>query len=136
MTDGVIRNNFVVAGADKGIEVCWADAVDVCHNTVFADVGKGWAIHCHWRELRDVTIRNNVVRGEILGDEGVLASGNVTAEVDDAWFGGAAGGDLHLTQLGSKAAARVTRIQGCETDFDGDHRGERTCAGADEVLPE
>jgi hypothetical protein len=136
MTDGAIRNNFVVAGADKGIEICWADGVEVSHNTVLADVGKGWAIHCHWRELRDVRVRNNLVRGQILGEEGMCASGNVAASVDDAWFRDAARGDLHLTDLGSKSVAREPRTEGCDKDFDGEARAEKTLAGADEVRPE
>lgn len=136
VTDGVIRNNFVVAGADKGIEVCWADGVTVCHNTVLADVGKGWAIHCHWRELRDVEVRNNLVRGKILGDAGMLARSNVLDDIADAWFRDAAEGNLHLTQLGSDSVARVARVHECEMDFDGEERAEKTFAGADEVLPE
>jgi hypothetical protein len=136
MTDGVIRNNFVVAGADKGIEVCWADGVAVSHNTVLADVGKEWAIHCHWRELRDVQVQNNLVRGQILGDEGLIASGNVAESLDDAWFRDAREGDLHLTQLGSTSVVRRPRIEGCDEDFDGEARAEMTLAGADEVLPE
>jgi len=133
MTNGVIRNNFVVAGADKGIEVCWGDGVDVYHNTVLADVGKKWAIHCHWRELRDVHVRNNLVRGQILGDEAMIASGNVAEGVENAWFRDAAGGDLHLTALGPESVAREPRLERCEKDFDGEARPESTLAGADEV---
>jgi len=136
MTDGVIRNNFVVAGADKGIEVCWADGVDVCHNTVLADVGKGWAIHCHWRELRDVQVRSNLVRGQVLGDEDMVASGDLTKGVEDAWFADVAGGNLHLTDLGSRSVAQRPQIDECCQDFDGEPRVGRTLVGADDVLSE
>ena len=133
---GVIRNNFVVAGADKGIEVCWADGVRVYHNTVLADVGKGWGIHYHWRELSNVHIAHNIVRGRVFGDEsGVVSENNVTDGVEDSWFRNPAEGDLHLTAAATAAMDTVGRLPDCSTDFDGEERppeGTEADVGADE----
>ena len=134
-TGGLIRNNFIVAGADTGIEVCWADGVKVYHNTVLtSDEQSGSAIHYHWRQLADIEIRNNVVRGRIYGDEGgVRKAGNITAGVEDKWFQDAAAGDLHLTAAASPALGAVDRLPDCPEDFDGEARRPKgTDAGADQ----
>ncbi len=132
-TGGIICNNFVVAGADKGIEICWANGVKVYHNTVLADVGKGWGIHCHWNELRDVRVAGNLVRGQVLGDAaGVTVEGNLTVGIDDAWFRDPREGDLHLTAAAQAAMNTATRLRECLEDFDGQARSASADVGADE----
>jgi len=123
-TGGIIRNNFIVAGVDKGIEICWARGVKVYHNTVLADApGKGWGIHYHWQEISDISIANNIVRGRIFGDEGGVAKeNNLTEGIEDAWFRDAADGDLHLTAAAAAAMNRADRLSDSPTDFDGGER--------------
>ncbi len=135
-TGGIIRNNFVVAGADKGIEICWANGVKVYHNAVLADVGKGWGIHYHWNELRDVHVANNLVRGRLLGDAaGVMVEGNLTRGIENGWFRQPQEGDLHLTAA-AKAAMNVrSRLPECSEDFDGEARSANADVGADEYVP-
>ncbi|MFB3880847.1 MAG: hypothetical protein ACE149_06265 [Armatimonadota bacterium] len=131
MTGGIIRNNFVVSGADTGIELSWVKDVLVCHNTVLAGSADGSAIHYHWREISGVEVIGNIVRGRIHGDEGgVSRSDNLTEGIQDCWFSDAAAGDLHLTpdaQLGE-----VPRLGRCPTDFDSKPRQDPTTPGADE----
>jgi hypothetical protein len=105
-TGGVIRDNFIVVGADTGIEVCWARGVQVHHNTVLTANEQGGAIHYHWNELSGITITDNIVRGRIFGDEGgVTVKDNVTA-AKDGWFRDVASGDLRLTAEGTAAVRR------------------------------
>ena len=140
-TGGVIRNNFIVAGADKGIEVCWASGVKVYHNTVLTpDPDRGRGIHCHWRELTRIHIANNLVRGRIYGDEdGITKEGNLTQGIADHWFRNVAEGDLHLTAAATAAIDQADPVPGCSTDFDGDPRPAargQADLGADEQEPE
>jgi hypothetical protein len=131
-TGGVIRNNFIVAGADTGIEICWARGVKVYHNTVLTPSQSGSGIHYHWNEISDLDIANNLVRGRIYGDEGgVIKHGNVTAGIEDGWFKDVAGGDLHLT--GGAKVGKASRLSGCSEDFDGETRPAQTMVGGDEM---
>jgi len=133
-TGGVIRNNFIVTGADTGIEICWADGVKVYHNTVLTPSERGGAIHYHWQQITDIEISSNLVRGRIHGDEGgVTKAGNITSGVEDKWFKEAAAGDLHLTAAATPALGAVDRLPACPEDFDGEARGAKgTDAGADQ----
>lgn len=133
-TGGVIRNNFIVGGVRTAIEVCWARDVKVYHNTILTGSEDGRAIFHFWRELSGVEIRNNIVRGRIWGDGiGVTIADNVSYGVQDAWFRDVAGGDLHLTAEGRAAVARLPCLAACLEGFDGQVRGEKTRAGADEA---
>jgi len=126
-TGGIIRNNFIVAGVDTGIEICWAKGVKVYHNTVLADApGEAAGIHYHWQEISDISIANNIVRGRIFGDEGGVAKeNNLTEGIEDAWFRDAADGDLHLTDAAAAAMDRADPLADCPTDFDGRQRPGR-----------
>ncbi len=137
-TGGIIRNNFIVAGVDKGIEVCWAKGVKVYHNTVLADVGKKWAIHAHWRELRDVDVAHNLLRGRVAVEGETVVRGNVTNGIEDSWFRNVADGDLHLTMAATAAVDRTDALPECPEDFDGESRpceAGRADVGADEYVP-
>jgi hypothetical protein len=128
-TGGIIRNNFIVMGADTGIEVCWARGVKVYHNTVLTKDDAGLAIHYHWQELSGIEIRNNLVRGQITGDAGEIAlSGNVAKGVTAEWFRDAAAGDLHLASAAH--VAKAPRVDGCQQDFEGKARAGKTEVGA------
>jgi hypothetical protein len=130
-TGGVIRSNFIVTGADTGIEISWARGVKVYHNTVLTPSGNGSGVHYHWNEISDLDIANNLVRGRIYGDEGgVTQRGNVTAGIGDAWFRDVASGDLHLTPAAKLAP--VDRLPDCPTDFDQQPRPVETTPGADQ----
>jgi hypothetical protein len=130
---GIIRNNFIVAGADTGVEISWARGVKVYHNTILTPDDSGPAIHYHWNEISHLDIANNLVRGRIWGDKGgVVQHGNLTAGIRDAWFRNAREGDLHLMGPGAAAVAHVARLADCPEDFDRQGRRERTNIGADQ----
>lgn len=135
MTGGIIRNNFIVAGKDTGIEICWADDVKVYHNTVLMpDSGRGAGIHYHWQDLHGIDIRNNIVRGRVYGDEaGVMVADNITAGVEESWFQDAAAGDLHLTPAAGPALGAARRLADSPDDFDRAARNATTDAGADQM---
>ncbi len=131
MTDGTIRNNFIVAGADTGIELSWVRGAKVYHNTVLTPDANGKGIHYHWMEISGVEIANNLVRGDIFGDEGnVSKRDNVSTGVPDSWFRDLASGDLHLAPAAQ--IARVARLPDCPDDFEGAARPAQTMPGADE----
>ena len=131
MTAGIIRNNFIVAGADTGIELSWVRDVKVYHNTVLTRGGNGNGIHYHWKEISGIEIANNLVRGRIYGDEGkVRKRDNLTTGIQDSWFKGLASGDLHLTPAAQMG--RAERLPDCPNDFDGTARPSHTAPGADE----
>ena len=131
MTNGVIRNNFIVAGADTGIELCWVNGVKVYHNTVLTPGADGSGIHYHWNDISGVEIANNLVRGRIWGDQGgVTQRGNQTSGVEDSWFRDVGCGDLHLTD--DARTATVSRLADCPEDFDRAARPEQTAPGADQ----
>jgi PKD repeat protein len=124
MTNGMIRNNFIVNGADTGIELCWINGCKVYHNTVLTDDpvnGKG--IHYHYNELLGIHIASNIVRGMIYGDPGdVTVENNITSGIEDSWFEDVSTGDLHLTALATPAIDQVDRLADCVEDFDQETR--------------
>jgi len=139
MTNGMIRNNFIVNGPDTGIELCWVNGTKVYHNTVLTDDpvnGKG--IHYHYNELLGIHIASNIVRGMIWGDPGdVTVENNVTSGVLDSWFDDVSTGDLHLTALATPAIDQVDRLADCTEDFDQEDRPTASGMadiGADERL--
>jgi hypothetical protein len=129
---GVIRNNFIVAGADAGIEISWARGVKVYHNTVLTPGENGTAIHYHWNEISGIEIANNLVRGRIYGEEGGVTKRGNASPARDSWFRAIAEGDLHLTPDGAAAAPREARVADCLEDFDRKPRPEQTDVGGDE----
>ncbi|MBE9565364.1 MAG: hypothetical protein IMF16_01265, partial [Proteobacteria bacterium] len=136
-TGGLIRNNFIVVGADTGLEICWATDVKVYHNTILTDDPEnGNAIHHWWEELVNVHIASNIVRGLMYGDEsGVTKENNLTSGIQDSWFTDVNTGNLHLTSSATPAIDEVDRLPDCTTDFDEEVRptGAGLCdIGADE----
>ena len=107
VSDGVIRNNFIVGGADCGIELWYAEQIKVCHNSI-------WRPERNWnRGIRIGTgtsqtdIVNNLVHGEIRLDGGKAElRQNLTGRLD-GYFVDPASGNLALT-----SAARGAIDQG------------------------
>jgi len=120
MTNGIIRNNFIVNNVDTGIELCWVNGVKVYQNTVLTpnDAGKG--IHYLWNTLLGIHIANNIVRGMIYGDAGadVTLEGNLNSGILDSWFTNVSTGDLHLNSSATPAIDEVNRLADAPTDYD------------------
>ncbi len=131
--DGIIRNNFIVAGdrRGKGIEVTWADNVEVCHNTIYAPEQQYRAIH-YFQKVSGLNIANNLVQGNILGEGDAQLTGNLKGNLD-GYFISPAVGDLHLTVRAEKAIGKGTETGCAQNDIDGQERKKIPDIGADEL---
>ena len=129
--DGIIRNNFIVVDTKgMGIEVVWADNVQVCHNTVYTPNPQQGAIH-YFQKISRLLIANNLVRGRIFGEEEARLEGNVTGNLD-GYFVNPAVGDLHLTARAAEAPGKGVQLTGVRDDIDGQKRKKHTEVGADQ----
>ena len=130
--DGIIRNNFIVPDAQRGtgIEVVWADNVQVCHNTIYAPNINYGAIR-HYQKISRLLVSNNLVRGRIYGDGDVRLEGNFTGEID-GYFVNPAAGDLHLTKSAVEALGKGLQLSSVLEDIDGQKRKKHTDLGADQ----
>jgi pectate lyase len=130
--DGMIRNNFIVAGHERGcgIEVIWADNIHVCHNTVYSPSPKYRAIR-YFQKISRLHIANNLVAGGIFGEEGAQSEGNFTGDLD-GYFVSPAVGDLHLTARALEAFGKGIPINCVLEDIDGYPRKIPPDVGADE----
>jgi len=102
--DGIIRDNTIVAGVDKGIELVWLDNVKVYNNTVYCSDPQGRAIH-YFQRVNRLHIANNLVRGRIEGEGDVVLENNVVGLLDN-YFVNPATGDLSLTEAAKAALGR------------------------------
>lgn len=92
VADGVIRNNFIAGGPDCGIELWYADGIQVLNNTI-------WRPDRNWnRGIRvgagtaHTQIANNLVHGEIRFDGGEAeVSHNLTGRLEGFFVDPAAG---------------------------------------------
>jgi hypothetical protein len=97
VSDGMIRNNFIVGGTDCGIELWHVQRITVYHNTI-------WRPERNWhRGIRVGTgtsqaeIVNNLVHGEIQVEGGQAQLRNNLASRLDGYFVDVASGNLALT---------------------------------------
>jgi hypothetical protein len=110
VSDGVIRNNFIVGGPDCGIEIWYADSIKVYNNSI-------WRPDRNWsRGIRIGTgtshtdIVNNLVHGEIQFDGGeAQLRQNLTGRLD-GYFVDAASGNLALTSAAIRAIDQATSL--------------------------
>jgi hypothetical protein len=103
VAEGIIRNNFIAGGPDCGIELWYADRVQVLHNTI-------WRPEQNWsRGIRVGTgtahteIVNNLVHGEIRSDGGEAQVAHNLSGRLEGWFVDPSSGNLALTGKASGA---------------------------------
>ena len=128
--DGIIRNNAILAGAGKGIELVWLDNVKVYHNTVYCPNPQGRAIH-YFQRIHRLHLANNLVRGRIEGEGDVISESNVVGTLD-GYFINPLMGDFHLTADATMALGKGIALPLVQDDIDGGERGESPDVGADE----
>jgi len=128
--DGIIRNNAIVAGADKGIELVWLDNVKVYNNTVYCHNLRGRAIH-YFQKINRLYLANNLVRGRMEGEGDVISENNVVGTLD-GYFVKPETGDLHLTEAAALALEKGIALPLVQDDIDGEMRGDPSDIGADE----
>ena len=131
MTRGLARNNFVVGGAGKAIEMCRTVDTRVCHNTVVArSVKHPRSVH-FFQGSKGGGSYNNIVHGRVDVEAGVASGGNVVGDCT-GWFVNRAVGDLHLTAKAVRAFGAGRPLKDIRRDFDGQERRSPPDAGADE----
>jgi hypothetical protein len=103
VSDGMIRNNFIVGGPDCGIELWHAQGIKVFHNTI-------WRPEQNWnRGIRIGTgtaqtdVVNNLVHGEIRLEGGEARVEHNLAQRLNGYFVNPAAGNLMLTSMARRA---------------------------------
>jgi len=97
VADSVIRNNFIAGGPDCGIELWYAEGIQVCHNSIRRpdrNFGRGIRIGTGTSQT---TVVNNLVHGEIRLEGGQAALRHNLAGRLDHYFADPASGNLALT---------------------------------------
>src|SRR3989339_88992 len=132
---GYIRNNFIVRGADKGIEMENCTDIRIYNNTLYSsDPNYARAVYFN-NNFSGNEFRNNIVFGNISGSVNTMSSNitrNSSGDAATNWFVNRTNGDLHLT---ANATAAINQgAAGLVTgDFDGHQRIDGQCdIGADE----
>ncbi|MBA3845533.1 MAG: right-handed parallel beta-helix repeat-containing protein [Planctomycetes bacterium] len=142
VTSAVVRNNVVIRGADKAIELAHVTDCTLYNNTVWsAEFDAANVVHV-MSGCVDVRFFNNLVRcaGPTFDAE-VDAGDNLFAALDDA-FVAPGDGDVHLTPAGVAIAQgkgraipedRIEPAPAAALDVDGRKLGTPVALGADQI---
>ena len=130
VSDGIIRNNFIVGGPDCGIELWYAEDIKVYNNSI-------WRPEQNWRRgirigtgTSQTDIVNNLVHGEIFFDGGKAQLHRNLAGHLDGYFVDPPSGDLALTPAASEAIDKGVSLPDVTEDIRGRVRSERPDLGA------
>jgi hypothetical protein len=130
VSDGIIRNNFIAGGPDCGIELWFADRVQVTHNTI-------WRPPENWnRGIRvgtgatQVEIVNNLVHGQIVLDGGEARLRHNLTGLLHGYFLDPASGNLALTPGATGAFDQAFPLPDVTEDIRHQPRSERPDLGA------
>jgi hypothetical protein len=130
VTDGILRNNFIVGGPDCGIELWYAEKIKVLNNTI-------WRPERNWsRGIRVGTgtahtdIVNNLVHGEIRLEGGdAQLRNNLTGRWEN-YFVDPASGNLALTPAATRAIDQAVPLPEVTDDIRRRPRPSRPDLGA------
>ncbi len=129
--DGIIRNNFIVSERGTGIEVIWADNVQVYHNTILGPDLQFRGIR-YLQKISRLHIANNLVQGRIIGEDAkAQMDGNYTGNLD-GYFISPAVGNLRLTAHAVNAMGKGIPLPPVQYDIDGMSRKTPPDPGAHE----
>jgi hypothetical protein len=139
MDGGIIRNNFIVAGAGKSVELCYTTGnIRVYNNTIYNRAATSTMAYRFTISLeRNMTapkISNNIIMGNINTVSGTApaTSNNLDNNVSASWFRSVLNGDLHLTSAAASAMDGGAALSDVTTDFDDCARSNPPDIGADE----
>jgi hypothetical protein len=138
MEGGVIRNNFIVAGAGNALEVCHSNLSAVYHNTVYSANPSYARTFFFFDNTAGNAVKNNLVLGHFYVQSGAVpdTAGNLfAAAAVPGWFRDPGAGDLHLTSAAAGAIDRGVALAQAGDDFDGAPRTGVPDIGADELAP-
>jgi hypothetical protein len=134
VSDGICRNNFVVAGPDAGLELAWVDGVRVYNNTVWRQDPGGRGIRCI-EKIHNVDLANNLVRGALMLAGGETVRNNFVGPMD-GWFVDPVGGNLRLRTPVDQVIDQGLNLPEIEDDIDGRSRDSHPDLGASEYVRE
>jgi hypothetical protein len=130
VSDGIIRNNGIVGGADCGVELWYVERLKVFNNSI-------WRPERNWsRGIRVGTgttrteIVNNLVHGEIRLEGGAAELRQNLARRLDGYFVDPASGNLALTPAATEAIDRGVSVPEVTDDIRGRARSGRPELGA------
>lgn len=130
VSDSIIRNNFIAGGPDCGIELWYANRIQVFNNSI-------WRPERNWnRGIRVGTgtahteIVNNLVHGEIQLEGGEAELRQNQSGRLDGYFEDPESGNLALTQKAAEAIDRGESLPEVVDDIRGQPRSGRIDLGA------
>ena len=130
VSDGIIRNNFIVGGPDCGIELWYADRIKVLNNTI-------WRPERNWdRGIRIGTgtskteIANNLVHGGIQSEGGEAQVHHNLAGRLEGYFEDPSSGNLTLKSVATGAFGRGVPLSEATEDIRGQPRTGNPDLGA------
>ena len=136
VSDGIVRNNFIIGGADCGIELWYAERIKVFNNSI-------WRPERNWsrgirvgRGTSQTEIANNLVHGEIRLEGGEADLRQNLARRLDGYFVDPISGNLELTSTATDAIDHGLSLPEVPHDIRKQPRGEKPDLGAWEVDPE
>jgi hypothetical protein len=108
MDSGIVKNNYIVAGVDASIEMCYAINSQITSNSVYsANPGYNRTVHL-FNNGAGNSLNNNIIMGnQLLTGTAPASSGNyftTTANPVSLWFKNPSTGDLTLTLGASQPA--------------------------------
>lgn len=133
MDGGVIRNNFIVAGAGIAIEVCHSNSSSIYHNTVYSTNPSFNRTLFFFENAAGNAVKNNLVMGRISIENGTApdTAGNLFVASAPNWFIHPASGNLRLASTATAAIDKGVPLPVTD-DFDGQARTGTPDIGADE----
>lgn len=131
VNNGIIRNNFVVGGTNRPVEVCKTRNVLVCNNTIWATDLTLPSVHFH-QGAEGGRFYNNLVHGRVKLAPIVKSGNNIIGDLK-GYFIAPLKGNLHLTENAKAALGKGKPLAEVSDDFDGQERMPAPDIGADEI---
>lgn len=131
MTRGMARNNFVVAGMRRAVELVRTRDCRVEYNTIYSPLGSSaLAVH-FFQGAEGARFCNNIVHGRVNLEKGVVHTHNLVGDCS-GWFVDPSIGDLHLTPAASDAFDAARPLDDVTEDIDRRRRNPHPDIGAAE----
>ncbi len=130
----VVRNNFINAGFDYGLELCFCKDVKVYNNTFYTSNPTRRMVHAYQIMTGNI-LKNNIIVGPFVCEIGTLpdTTGNISVQSNiSSWFEDPVNGDFHLKATATQAINTGVALPEVLDDFDNLPRDASPDMGADE----
>ncbi len=133
--DSVIRNNIIVPGPDAGIELWWAEKIQIYNNTIWREDigGRGLRGGMDKWNIRGIDVANNLVRGKNELEGEVTLRNNLIGDFAGISVG-LFGGGWQLNGFVPAATGKGLVLKEVTDDYTGRARSKSTDIGACETL--